>query len=87
MSTFITIGAMAVLFLAILAWAPKGWRTALANLVAAVPVVGAEVASQLGGFDWTKVMSPQNAGLAALVVLVMNVVLRAVTTTPIGKSE
>ncbi|MFO1185825.1 MAG: hypothetical protein U1E56_13740 [Bauldia sp.] len=67
--------------------APKGWRTAFFNALAGIPVVGAVLADALGGFDWTRVLDGKAASWAGLAVLALNVVLRAMTSTPIGKEH
>lgn len=83
----VVLALLALAFLLVLNVAPKGWRTALFNAIAGVPVVGAVVADALGGFDWTRVLDGKAASWAGLGVLVLNVALRAMTTTPIGRGE
>lgn len=64
----------------------KGYRTLLANLLVALPLV----------FDWLltngetiKVLfsDPKHAAIAVLAINVLNIVLRVITTTPVGKKE
>ena len=83
----LVLALLAAAFVLAAMLAPKGWRTIAFNAVAGLPVAGAEIANVLGGFDWTKVMSPQNASWAGLAVLVLNAALRAMTSTPIGKGS
>lgn len=77
---------LAAVFWLVMTWAPKGWRTVIFNAVASVPVIGAQLADALGGFDWTKVLAPQNAAWAGLALLMANIILRSVTTSPVGKT-
>ena len=54
-------------------------------LVLAIPLVGGELAAVLTNFDWGKVIgNSQTAALIGLAVLVANVVLRIMTTGPVG---
>ena len=59
----------------------KGWRTVAYGLAMAI---GPSALTYLMGVDWTKLVSP-NA--AAVIGGIGVVVLRAVTSTPLGKSE
>ncbi|MFO1183656.1 MAG: hypothetical protein U1E56_02565 [Bauldia sp.] len=83
----LVLSLVAIAFLLALNVAPKGWRTALFNALAGIPVVGAVIADALGGFDWTRVLDGKAASWAGLAVIVLNVALRAMTTTPIGKED
>lgn len=65
--------------------APQGWRTVVFNAIASLPMIGATVADALSGFDWTRVLDGKAASIAGLAILVLNVALRAMTSTPIGK--
>ncbi len=56
----------------------KGYRTLLVN--AAVALVG--VAQS---FDWTTVVAPNRVGLVLTGIGVVNMVLRALTDTPVGQ--
>lgn len=58
----------------------KGLRTFIFG--AAVTLLGAAAS-----LNWTDVLSEQNAGIVVAVIGAVIVVLRAVTTTPPGKSE
>jgi len=57
----------------------KGWRTLGLN----VAVAGFGV---LEGTDWTSILGNERAGWAVTLIAVANMVLRALTTTPIGKN-
>lgn len=57
-----------------------GYKTFLTAL-------GVAVFGALETFDFTNYLNEQNAGIAALAVSVLMMVLRAVTKTPVLKSE
>lgn len=64
----------------------KGFRTIFVNsAVAAIPLA-AELLSFLDVFDWRSV-APEYAGWFILVVGVLNIGLRFITTTPVGKKD
>jgi hypothetical protein len=56
----------------------KGWRTLASNLVVAAFGV-------LEAADWTGLLGDGSAGLAITAIGIANMVLRAITTTPVGK--
>ena len=56
----------------------KGWRTLGMNL--AVAGFGA-----LEAADWTAVLGNEKAGFALAAIGIANMVLRTVTTTPVGQ--
>ena len=58
--------------------AAKGWRTMLLSV--ALAVVGV-----LQTADWATIVGPEQVGPTMLTVAVVVAVLRAVTTTPVGK--
>lgn len=58
----------------------KGWKTALFGLL--LTIFGA-----LEAYDFTQLLDADNAGIAASVVGVIVLILRALTSTPMGKSE
>jgi hypothetical protein len=65
----------------------KGFRTLIVNgFVAALPVVG-EILAFLDVFDWRSVLPPDTAGWFILFIGLLNIGLRAVTTTPMGKKD
>lgn len=55
----------------------KGYRTLIFN--AAIALVGVAQA-----FDWTSVLGSERAGVVVSIIGVAGMVLRAVTTTPVG---
>lgn len=58
----------------------KGWRTLAANLA----VTGFGV---LEATDWTALMGSETAGWAVTGIGIANMVLRSLTTTPVGRSS
>lgn len=56
----------------------KGFRTLATGMVIAIVPVGLQY---LAGIDWTQYVSPQ---IAPVVVGALMILLRAVSTTPIG---
>ncbi|MEI2387485.1 hypothetical protein [Breoghania sp. JC706] len=65
----------------------KGFRTVLINgLVAAVPVV-AEVLRHLAVLDWQAYLEPRDALWAMLIVGGLNIFLRRITNTAMGRAE
>ncbi len=56
----------------------KGWRTLAINL--AIAIFGV-----LEAADWTGLLGNSTAGLTVTGVSIANMVLRSVTTTPIGR--
>lgn len=57
----------------------KGWRTLVVNAVVGGLAVGLTYAA---GINWTTYVEPQ---WAVAIVTVVNIGLRLVTTTPVGK--
>lgn len=63
----------------------KGFRTLIVNgCVAALPLAG-ELLAFLDVFDWRSVLPPESAGWFILVVGLLNIGLRFITTTPVGE--
>jgi hypothetical protein len=58
----------------------KGWRTFLVQLVTGL--VGLAVT-----LDWAPIIGDRHAGVFLIVLAMVNTGLRAVTTTPPGRSE
>ena len=88
LSLILAAAVLAIAFYVVVNFAPVGWRTIMFNVVAAIPLVGGELASALTGFDWGKVVSSsQTAALLGVGVLALNIVLRTMTTGPIGTQE
>lgn len=56
----------------------KGYRTIAVNV--ALAILGA-----LQAFDWVTVVPQEYVGLTVLVITMLNVGLRTVTTTPVGR--
>jgi len=65
----------------------KGYRTVLINFALATLALAAEVASWLTAFDWAVWLPPQYALWVIVTVNVANIVLRFVTTTPVGRAQ
>lgn len=65
----------------------KGWRTVLLNAIPAVGIVITDLAAYLAGFNWNSVVSAETAAMLMLAFNIVNIALRALTTTPIGKGE
>ena len=59
----------------------KGYKTLLINGLLAAGVAGLQY---VAGVNWTDYVSPTNAILATTII---NVILRAVTSTPMFKKE
>lgn len=56
----------------------KGWRTLAINL--AIAVFGV-----LEAADWTALLGSSSAGLVVTGIGIANMILRSITTTPVGK--
>lgn len=69
----------------------KGWRTIIWNAAFGVLTVIVPLAAYLSSFNWSGIVSQKTALVIALAMNVINIagniVLRALTDTPIGKSE
>lgn len=64
----------------------KGWRTVLVNIAFAAFAAAAELLSYLAIFDWRSVLPPEYAPYVVLSVNVLNIVLRASTTSRVGEA-
>jgi hypothetical protein len=64
----------------------KGFRTLAVNAVAALPVV-ANVVVSLNSEGLAALIPAQYMGLYTLAVIIANVYLRSITTTPIGRRD
>jgi hypothetical protein len=65
----------------------KGFRTLIVNgFVAALPVVG-EILTFLDVFDWRSVLPPETAGWFILFIGLLNICLRFVTNTRVGRKN
>ena len=58
----------------------KGWRTLGFNILAATLMV-------LQTTDFTPLLPPKYLWLTGLITVVVNIALRTITNTPIGKSQ
>lgn len=88
LNLLLVVGVTAIVFYLAVRFAPQGWRTIAFNVVAAIPLVGGELASVLTGFDWGKIgVGPQTAALIGLAIIITNIVFRKMTSTPMGKGE
>lgn len=63
----------------------KGFRTLIVNGVVAVLPLAGELLAFLDVFDWRSVLPPESAGWFILVVGLLNIGLRFITTTPVGE--
>ncbi len=64
-----------------------GYKTILVNSAIGLVALLATVMGFLVSFDWSTVLSPKWAGMAVLSVNVLNIVLRCLTTTPVGVAK
>ena len=65
----------------------KGWRTIAINLSVGALVAITESARYLAVFDWREVLPADLAPWAILFFALLNIWLRAITTTPMGKKQ
>ena len=65
----------------------KGWRTVAFNALTGAASVALLVLGYLQTVDLSSVLSPRDALFAAVAINVANIVLRAVTTTPLGAEK
>ena len=65
----------------------KGYRTIAINFALATLALAAEIASWLSAFDWGAWLPPQYALWVIVSVNIANIVLRFVTTTPVGRAQ
>jgi hypothetical protein len=87
MTTIIAIAAIVGVVIAALYFAPKGWRTIAANGASIGLIAAAEVISYLTAFDWKVIVPEESAPLLVLVVNLLNIALRTITTTRVGETE
>lgn len=64
----------------------KGYRTILTNALAALPIV-AEVVSAMHAEGLGDIMPDHYIPIYTLLVILANVYLRTITTTPLGRRE
>jgi uncharacterized protein YggT (Ycf19 family) len=81
---------IALVFVAALLFAPKGWRTRLFNWISggATALLGViQIAiPALSGVDFSGFLSTKEAALAVALIAIGNAILREVTTSPAGKA-
>ncbi|PTW61412.1 hypothetical protein C8N35_102121 [Breoghania corrubedonensis] len=65
----------------------KGYRTTLINGAVALVPIAAELLKFLGAFDWQAYLEPRDALWAMLIIGGLNIFLRRITSTPIGRSS
>lgn len=65
----------------------KGWRTVAVNLSVGAFAAMVESARYLAVFDWREVLPANLAPWAILFFALVNIWLRAITTTPMGKKQ
>jgi hypothetical protein len=85
--TALAIAAIVGVVLAALFLAPKGWRTIAANGASIGLIAAAEVVAYLTSFDWKAIVPGDSAPLLVLVVNLLNIALRTITTTRIGEAS
>jgi hypothetical protein len=65
----------------------KGYRTLLLNgAIVVIPVV-AESVSFLNGFDWRSILPKESAGWVIIGIGLLNIWLRFITNTGVGKKR
>jgi ABC-type Co2+ transport system permease subunit len=85
MTTIVAIAIIVGVVLAALYFAPKGWRTIAANGASIGLIAAAEVIAYLTSFDWRVIVPAESAPLLVLIVNLLNIALRTITTTPVGE--
>lgn len=63
----------------------KGFRTIIVNIAVAALPLACELLAFLDVFDWRSVLPPESAGWLILLVGLLNIGLRFITTTPVGE--
>lgn len=80
----LTLVTAAVILGLVFYFIPKGWRTIVANLAASVPILGSILAS-LASVDLTQYLDKSVAEAAMLAIVVANIIMRSLTTSPVGE--
>ena len=83
-SMIVAFGFVAAILVVAWAFAPKGWRTVVANTLAAVGVTIGPLLEHLASVPWHEVMDKKTAFLIVLAVNAMNILLRKLTDSPMG---
>lgn len=65
----------------------KGFRTIIVNAAVAALPLACEFLAFLDVFDWRSVLSSQSAGWLILLIGLLNIGLRFITTTPVGEKH
>lgn len=68
----------------------KGYRTIVFNsfwvVVSGIIAVAPEMLAYLATFEWGIVVTPRTAAIIGLVIFTTNLILRKLTTTPLGQN-
>lgn len=65
----------------------KGFRTIIVNAAVAALPLAFEFLAFLDVFDWRSVLSSESAGWLILLIGLLNIGLRFITTTPVGEKH
>lgn len=65
----------------------KGFRTIIVNSAVAALPLACELLAFLDVFDWRSVLPLESAGWLILLVGLLNICLRFITTTPVGEKH
>jgi hypothetical protein len=68
-------------------FAPKGWRTISTNVVALLPVVADVIVTLLTEGTFIDVLPAELMPAYTIMLVMANVYLRTVTTTPLGRRD
>lgn len=88
MTTFVVFMiAIGIAWAVVYRFAPKGWRTIATNVVALLPVVADVIASMLTDGAFADLLPAELMPAYTIALVMANVYLRTVTTTPLGRRE
>ena len=87
LSAIAGFGFVTVTFAIAYMFAPKGWRTTVFNAVTGAGTVAVPVTDHLAKVPWATVVDEKTAFVVVQGCLVANVIWRAKTTTPMGKTS
>jgi hypothetical protein len=62
----------------------KGWRTVIVGALVGLPLAAIEVLDQLKVLDWQSALPAPWGGRLALVISLAMILLRMITSTPVG---
>lgn len=86
--TLVYLAALLVVgFALVYFFAPKGWRTIAANVVAVLPIAADALVALAADPMFVDILPAEIAPLYTVSVILANVYLRTVTTTPLGRRE